>query len=128
MVSAVRETDALKFLQRFLARFIFRHLLDFHQTNHYIVERSQMIEKQKVLKDHANMLTDFIFVVALGSDLFAIKKNLSTIMRCQQVDTAEQRAFTCPTRTNDHDRLTLMDLEIDILKNCVLTVNLRQVA
>jgi hypothetical protein len=86
-----------------------------------------MIEEQEILEDHTDVLANLVLVIAFGSDLLAIEKDLSAIMRSQQIDAAQQCTFARSAGTNDHNGLALVDFEIDILKDDVLAVYLGQV-
>ena len=55
---------------------LFRHLLDFGQSDHHVIQRRQMIEEQENLEGRANLLADFVFVVTNCCDLFCIWKDL----------------------------------------------------
>jgi hypothetical protein len=87
-----------------------------------------MIEEQEVLKYHADVLSDHVFIMSFGCDFSSIQKDLSAIMGCQKIDAAQQCAFASAAGADDHNRLTLIDLEIDIFKNNILTVDLCQLA
>jgi hypothetical protein len=128
MIGTVGQTDAVQFFQRFGFGLFLRHPFDFRETNHYIIERGKMIEEQEVLKDHPNLLADFVLIVPFGSDFRTIQKDLSAIMGRQKIDTTKQCAFARPTRTDDHNCLAFIDLEIDIFEDNILAVNFRQLA
>jgi hypothetical protein len=128
MIRPVRQAHTPQFFQRFCLRLLLRQLFDLCEADHDVIQRRKMVKEQEILKDHPNMLADLILVVAFCRDFFSIQEDLAAIVWGQQVDAAEQSAFARPAGTDDHDGLTLVDLEVDILKNDILTVNLGQVA
>ncbi len=127
MVGAVCQADTGEFTYGFFVRLLPGHFLYFCQTDHHIVERGKMVEKQKVLEDHTHVLADFVFIHAMRGDLATFEEDLPAVDVGQQIHATQERAFARSARTDDDDGFAFMHIERNIFEDDILTVNFSHV-
>ncbi len=88
MVCPVSEANPLQFLERLGFGLFVPELFNLAQPEFDIVKGGQVIEEQKVLKNHADVLADLVFIMAWCRDFIFIEPDLPRIGLGQQVDAA----------------------------------------
>ena len=92
-----------------------------HRRQRHVIHDSQMIEQIKMLEYHTNIFTDLIDVRMPVRHIMPIDDDLSACGRLQLVQTAQQRGFPAPGRSEKHDHLAFCHIQIDVLQNLQLS-------
>ena len=79
-----------------------------------------MGEEIEVLEDHADLAPHLGDILDVAGQLDAVDHNVAALMFLQTVDAADQGRFARSRRAADHDALTLVDRQIDVLQHVEL--------
>ena len=121
-VCLIRQADACQKLHGFFRRILFFSLLYFYRSQRNIIQNCQMGKKIITLKNHADLLSEFLRRSASFLYFFTMQTDGSALYVLQSIDTAKQCTLSTAARSHDHDNLTLMHGEVHPIQYTVLSV------
>ncbi len=127
VIGTVRQTHAVQLAQGFFGRGFVGQVFDPGQAQLDVPQGGQVVEEQKVLEDHADVLAHLVLIRAFGGNFQVIQPDLTLIGAGEQVNAAQKGAFAGAARTDDHDRVAFVDGQVKMLEDHILTIGLGQI-
>lgn len=110
------ESHARQMLHRDLLGLGLAHLFERDGRKCAVAEHIHVVEQVKALEHHADVLTQFVNVAALGREVLAMEPDMARVRSLEQVEAAQEGRFARTRGADNGDDLAGVNGQVDALE------------